>query len=537
MIDSENPIKWSLFCPSRVPLLTETYGDEFQTLYLKYESEKLYKEQIPILQLWNAIVNSQIETGTPYMCYKDHVNKKSNQKNIGLIRSSNLCTEIMEVATSEEYGTCNLASINLKTHVKYKDNNKDGLESDPQFDFDLLEKTAYQVCINLNRIIDINYYPVKESSKSNFAHRPIGIGVQGLAETFILMNLPFVSEGSKKLNKQIFETIYYGSMKASCDLAKTRNSILSTMSKDDFYSLKKLSHRFEYNKKMLKDNNSDSKSDFDYESIQKQKILIDFNETYRSIQNIIEKYDLPSYSEEYKYLSDYDSDFKGAYSTFIGSPLSEGKYQFDLWENTILSDNYRNKFEILKTDILKYGVRNSLLTTIMPTASTSLILNNTECIEPISHCIYVKNTINGSDIIYNSLLLEILSKYNLWNQTMKEKIILNDGSIQNINEIPQNIKDLFKNAFEIQNKPLIEMSRDRAPFIDQSQSLNHYVSDTDKINSIHLYSYKLGLKTGSYYIRTRPKVTAIKFSVPTSTSDSKPMFCTKDNPNCEACSA
>ena len=559
----ENPVMWSLMCPKECPLLLNKYGEEFENEYINYENNGKYRQRIPVLMVWDAIVKSQIETGTPYMCYKDSVNRKNNQKNIGVINSSNLCTEIMEYSDHEEYGTCNLASINLKIMVNTDDKNN------IFFDFHKLEKVAYQLCVNLNNVIDINYYPVKESSRSNFRHRPIGIGIQGLAETFIRMGLEFSSNEAKVLNRNIFKVIYYGALRASCDLSKARTEMLILVPENIRKELKTLSSNIEYYNNYLNRYQLDNRSNSTIGEINEyNRICKSVNNDIKNINNIIEKYGLnPNYTE-YMYMSDNEQ-YLGAYSTFIGSPAYYGQLQYDMWFeeaknngkmddkkiSEILAD-YEDKFNVLKGDIKKYGLRNSLLTTIMPTASTSLLLNNTECIEPIAHCIYVKNTIGGSDIIYNSELLRILHENKIWNMYIKEKILENNGNISTINEIPLNIRKLFTTAFELPNKPLIDMAYDRSPFIDQSQSLNHFVSDINKINSIHMYTFKCGLKTGSYYIRTRPKVDPIKFSLDTqnnqnnqnnqsnsnNTSPSNSIngnipLCRRDNPNCESCSA
>lgn len=406
---------WSLFCPNEAPGLYETYGEEFEKLYEKYESEGKARKTVKAQELWFAVLDSQIETGTPYMLYKDHVNHKSNQKNLGVIRSSNLCTEIMEYTSKDEVAVCNLASINLS---KFADTTKKA------YDFQKLYDIAYIVTKNLNKVIDINYYPVPEARNSNMRHRPIGIGVQGLADAFILLRHAFDSEEAKILNKNIFETIYFAAVTASKDLAKEQ----------------------------------------------------------------------------------------GPYETFKGSPMSEGKFQFDLW-NVQPSDRW--DWETLRKEVMQYGVRNSLLIAPMPTASTSQILGNNECFEPYTTNIYNRRVLSGEFVVVNKHLLRDLNELGMWNEDVKNAIIANNGSIQSIEGIPQDIKDLYKTAWELKQKTLIDLSADRGPFIDQSQSLNAFLEDANygKLTSMHFYSWERGLKTGMYYLRTRPAADPIKFTV------------------------
>lgn len=406
---------WSLFCPNEAPGLYETYGEEFEKLYEKYESEGKARKTVKAQELWFAVLDSQIETGTPYMLYKDHVNHKSNQKNLGVIRSSNLCTEIMEYTSKDEVAVCNLASINLS---KFADTTK------KTYDFQKLYDIAYIVTKNLNKVIDINYYPVPEARNSNMRHRPIGIGVQGLADAFILLRHAFDSEEARILNKNIFETIYFAAVTASKDLAKEQ----------------------------------------------------------------------------------------GPYETFKGSPMSEGKFQFDLW-NVQPSDRW--DWETLRKEVMQYGVRNSLLIAPMPTASTSQILGNNECFEPYTTNIYNRRVLSGEFVVVNKHLLRDLNELGMWNEDVKNAIIANNGSIQSIEGIPQDIKDLYKTAWELKQKTLIDLSADRGPFIDQSQSLNAFLEDANygKLTSMHFYSWERGLKTGMYYLRTRPAADPIKFTV------------------------
>lgn len=437
---------WSLFCPNEAPGLADTHSEEFEALYTKYEQEGRARKTVKAQKLWFAICESQIETGTPYILYKDAANKKSNQQNLGTIKSSNLCTEIIEYTAPDEVAVCNLASLALNKYV-----GKDG-----KYDFDRLYEVTYQVTKNLNKIIDNNYYPVPEAEKSNLRHRPIGLGVQGLADAFMLLRLPFESEEARMLNKNIFETIYFAAMTASKDLAK----------KD------------------------------------------------------------------------------GAYETFKGSPLSEGKFQFDLWG---VKPSGMWDWDKLRKEIKKHGVRNSLLVAPMPTASTSQILGNNECFEPYTSNIYSRRVLSGEFVIVNKHLLKDLIDRGLWNEDMKYKLIARNGSVQDIPEIPQDLKDLYKTAWEISQKAIIEMSADRGAFICQSQSLNIFMENANfkKLSSMHFYAWKAGLKTGTYYLRTKAARDAIKFTVDSQYLKGDKIdedkiaaaVCSLDNPDaCEMCS-
>jgi ribonucleoside-diphosphate reductase alpha chain len=444
---------WSLFCPNESPGLADCWGKEFEALYERYEAEGRARKTIPARELWSAIIESQIETGTPYMLYKDACNAKSNQQNLGTIKSSNLCTEIIEYTSPDEVAVCNLASLALPRFV-----------NDGVFDHQRLFEVTYVVTKNLNKIIDYNYYPVPEAQRSNLRHRPIGIGVQGLADAFILMRMPFDSPQAKQLNKDIFETIYYAALTASKDLAK------------EF----------------------------------------------------------------------------GPYETYEGSPISKGILQFDMW-NVKPSDRW--EWDVLRDEIKKYGVRNSLLLAPMPTASTSQILGNNECFEPYTSNIYSRRVLSGEFVVVNKHLLKDLVKLGLWNDVMKNKIIANNGSIQNIEEIPQNIKELYKTVWEIKQRDIIDMAADRGAFICQSQSLNVFfeMPNYSKISSMHFYAWEKGLKTGMYYLRTKAASEAIKFTVQKQAgSQLEPVVekvninkdetaaqiaCSLENPDaCEACS-
>ena len=405
--------EWTLMCPNECPGLSDAYGDEFKALYTKYEEAGKGRKTIKAQDLWFKILESQIETGTPYMLYKDAANQKSNQKNLGTIKSSNLCTEIMEYTSPDEVAVCNLASLALPRFV-----------IDGKFDHDKLFEVSYQATKNLNVIIDNNYYPVPEARNSNFRHRPIGLGVQGLADAFIMLRYPFESEEAKTLNKEIFETIYYAAMTASKDLA---------------------------------------------------------------IQD-------------------------GAYETYEGSPVSKGVFQYDMW-NVTPSDRW--EWNVLKEEVKKHGVRNSLLMAPMPTASTSQILGNNECFEPYTSNIYSRRTLSGEFAVINKHLLRDLVKLGIWNDNLKNKLIANNGSVQNIDEIPENLKELYKTTWEISQKTIIDMAADRGAFICQSQSLNVHIENANfaKLTSMHFYGWKKGLKTGMYYLRTKAATDAIKFTV------------------------
>lgn len=404
---------WSLMNPIQSVGLSDCWGCTFNDLYEKYEREQQFVKQIPARTLWRAILDSQMETGTPYILYKDACNAKSNQIHLGTIQCSNLCTEILEYSSQDEIAVCNLASIALNEFV-----------SNQKFHFTLLKQITKMVTLNLNRIIDTTFYPVKEAEYSNKRHRPIGIGVQGLADTFFLMKYPFESDEARKLNIQIFETIYYGALEASCELAKE----------------------------------------------------------------------------------------KGVYETFLDSPSAKGILQFDLW-NVQPSDLW--DWALLKTRILKYGLRNSLLIALMPTASTAQILGNHESIEAFTNNIYTRRVLSGEFQIINKYLVKDLMDLNLWNETLKNRIMADNGSIQTIAEIPDFIKLLYKTAWEISQKSMIDMAVDRAPYVDQSQSLNIYMENPNyaKLSSMHFYGWKSGLKTGMYYLRSKGAAKPIQFTV------------------------
>ncbi|MBT8324356.1 MAG: ribonucleoside-diphosphate reductase subunit alpha [Winogradskyella sp.] len=407
---------WTLMCPNECPGLADTHSEEFEALYTKYEAAGKGRKTIKARELWEKILESQIETGTPYMLYKDAANRKSNQKNLGTIKSSNLCTEILEYTSPDEIAVCNLASIALPMFIK-----------NGEFDHKELFRITKRVTKNLNKVIDRNYYPIKEAKNSNFRHRPIGLGVQGLADTFIKLRLPFTSDEAKQLNQDIFETLYYAAVTASMEEAK-----------DD-----------------------------------------------------------------------------GPYKTYKGSPISKGEFQHNLWGVKDEELSGRWDWEKLRKDVKKHGVRNSLLVAPMPTASTSQILGNNECFEPYTSNIYTRRVLSGEFIIVNQHLLKDLVELGLWNDGLKQDIMRANGSIQDIDIIPQDIKELYKTVWELSMKDIIDMSRQRGYFIDQSQSLNLFMEGATmaKLTSMHFYAWKSGLKTGMYYLRTKSAVDAIKFTL------------------------
>jgi ribonucleotide reductase alpha subunit len=442
---------WSLMCPDQCPGLCDVYGDDFKALYLKYESEGRFVKQVPAQKVWFKILESQIESGQPYMVYKDHANKKSNQQNLGTIKSSNLCSEIIEYSNSEESAVCNLASIALPSYI---DTIEDGKKV---FNFQRLHDISKIVTKNLNKVIDINYYPVEKTRRSNLRHRPIGIGVQGLADTYIIMGLPFDSDEAAQLNRDIFETIYHGSLESSMEIAKKRHEVV---------------HK-------LRESGDDAKLD----------AYLNMNE--------FEK---------------IDGRYPGAYSTFEGSPVSKGVLQYDMWD---VKPSSRWNWESLKTEIHKYGIRNSLLLAPMPTASTSQILGFNECIEPITSNLYKRKTLAGEFILVNKYLIKDLLGLGLWTKDMRDKIIIEDGSIQNIEEIPSQLRSLYKNVWELKQKVLIDQAADRGAFVCQSQSLNLFMEDPDfkKLTSMHFYAWQKGLKTGMYYLRSKARAQAQKFTI------------------------
>ena len=420
----ENDQEWSLFSPSEVPGLHEIYGQEFIEKYTQAENSGKARKVVKARELWAKILESQIETGTPYILFKDSANRKSNQQNLGTIKSSNLCCEIIEYTDKDEQAVCNLASIAVNKFLRSTDARTNRIARGKcEVDHQLLFDVSYQTAINLNRVIDVNFYPTPETYRSNMRHRPIGIGIQGLADLFAVMGISFTSQEAKKVNSEVFETIYFAAMTASKDLAKKN----------------------------------------------------------------------------------------GAYETFAGSPLSEGKFQFNLWQVNDEELSGRWDWAKLRKDVLKHGARNSLLLAPMPTASTAQIMGNNEAFEPFTSNIYTRRTLSGEFIIINKHLVKDLISLGLWSENMKNMIIINKGSVQNIPNIPDDIKEIYKTVWEIRQKDLIEMSADRGKFICQSQSLNLFIENVNaaKLTAAHFHSWRQGLKTGMYYLRTKAAVDAL----------------------------
>ena len=453
--------KWSLFCPHECPGLAEVYGQNFVDLYTKYETEGKARKVVEARDLWFKILDAQMETGTPYILYKDAVNNKSNQKNLGTIMSSNLCCEINEYSDDKETAVCNLASIALPTFVD---------KETKQFDYDKLHEVTKVVTNNLNRVIDVNFYPTEKTKTSNFRHRPIGIGVQGLADTFILLDIPFHSDEARKVNRIIFETMYHAALEKSNELAMER-------------SVKTRKMNFIFLKSQLETGN------FDFYN------LNDFHFIKEEIEKL-------------------DEDRCGAYSSFIGSPASQGILQYDMWSNFAgLSSRYN--WSKLKESIVKYGLRNSLLMAPMPTASTSQILGFNECFEPLTSNLYSRRTLAGEFVVVNKYLMNELIQLGQWNEQIKNNIIANKGSIQQLTNLSEHIRNKYKIVWEIPMKHLIDMSADRGAFICQSQSLNLWMEDPvyNKLTSMHFYAWSQGLKTGIYYLRRKAKHQAQQFTI------------------------
>ncbi len=528
--------EWCLMCPHESPGLSDCYGDEFEELYMKYEAEGRFRKKINAQDLWFAILTSQMETGTPYLLYKDACNRKSNQNNLGTIKSSNLCTEIIEYSNHEETAVCNLASISLPSCVVPQDfsdivvtiytkegcmfcdaakrlcstNNinfitKDKSEytlvtgklhgitfpqiyyngneyiggytelvqwSKPNFDYQKLKNLSKTLTYNLNKIIDYNFYPIPETERSNRRHRPIGLGVQGLANVFYELKTEFGSDESKEINRKIFESIYYGSLQASMEIARDREEKMNV---------------FKTGIRSFAPNEDEYVSD---------DILRRLNDELKPIDAEIER-----------------DEYLGSYSTYIGSPLYNGFLQHDLWDVPV--DNSLHDWDTLRADIKKYGVRNSLLVAPMPTASTSQILGNFECIEPVISNIYTRRVLAGEFMVINEYLVKDLIEVGKWSEEMKDKIILNDGSVQNIKEIPSSIRERYKTAWEVKQRHILDMAADRGAFICQSQSLNLFVESPNfkRLSSMHFYGWEKGLKTGMYYLRTRPSSKALQFTL------------------------
>jgi ribonucleotide reductase alpha subunit len=487
----KNNEDWSLFCPDVCPGLSDCYGEQFEELYNKYVNENKAIKTIKARELWFKILDSQMETGTPYLLYKDPANIKSNQKNLGTIKSSNLCTEIIEYSDNEQTAVCNLASIALSKFVN----------DDKSFDYKKLHEVAKVITYNLNKVIDVNFYPTYKTKLSNLLHRPIGIGVQGLADTFILMDIPYESERAKTINKLIFETIYHAALQSSNELSKSRLD-----------NMKSILEYKEHGVDIFNDHNDRVCRDY-VNSVSQHKAFQD---------------NLPIPAE----ITYNRGDLSGSYSSFIGSPASKGILQFDMW-NVTPSERY--DWKLLKNNIKQYGLRNSLLLAPMPTASTAQILGNNECFEPLTSNIYSRRTLAGDYVLPNKYLMKELIDLNLWSDDLKNSIIENKGSIQHIEGIPKNIKDKYKIVWEISQRHLIDMAADRGAFICQSQSLNLWLEDPDykTLTAMHFYGWEKGLKTGIYYLRRKPKHQPQQFTiVPTQKNNNNE---DEDN-SCEMCS-
>ena len=465
--------KWSLMCPDKCRGLSDVYGDDFKKLYEQYESEGKFVKQINAQDLWFKILEAQIEQGVPYILYKDAANRKSNQKNLGTIKSSNLCAEVLIYSSPEEIGVCNLASICLPTYIE-----------DGSFNFEKLHEITKVITKNLNKVIDRNFYPVEKARISNLKHRPIGIGVQGLADVFIQLRFPFESDKAKQLNKDIFETIYHAATEASMELSKKRHQIINDIKN--------------INSKILDENISSYVNEFE-----------------KDIAN-------PKYI--------------GAYSSFEGSPISQGLFQFDLWN---AEPSARYDWEKLRADIKEYGIRNSLLLSPMPTASTSQIMGFNESFEPFTNNIFQRKTLSGEFIVINKYLINDLISRGLWNKDLKDTIILHEGSVQNIPEIDDELKAIYKTTWEIKQRNIIDMSADRGQYICQTQSLNIFMEEPDfqKLSSMHFYAHSKGLKTGSYYLRTRPKARTQQFTIDPEFAKKKRRCVEENGDTCVLCSA
>ena len=466
--------KWSLFCPHECPGLSDVYGEQFKTLYEKYEQEGKARKTVMARDLWFSILDAQMETGTPYLLYKDASNKKSNQQNLGTIKSSNLCTEILQYSDANETAVCNLASIALPAFVNTETK---------EFDYDKLHHVTKVVTNNLNSVIDINFYPTEKTERSNFKHRPIGIGVQGLADTFVLMDIPFHSEKAKEVNKFIFETIYHAALEKSNELSFERSQ--------------KLQHIFKTRPRF-------------------------------ELLDLVSKYEYKNINQ----ISQTNLDLIGTYSSFEGSPASKGILQFDMWSVTP-SDRYN--WTILKESIIKYGLRNSLLVAPMPTASTSQILGYNECFEPFTSNLYSRRTLAGEFVVVNKYLMRELIQLGLWNEQIKNNIIANKGSVQQLTVLPQNIRDKYKIVWEIPMKHIIDMAADRGAYICQSQSLNLWMEEPvyNKLTSMHFYAWEKGLKTGIYYLRRKAKHQAQQFTIEPDAKEKESQV----EEICEMCSA
>ncbi len=516
-----NNSDWHLFCPDSAPGLSDVYGDEFEQLYNKYVADNRSIKKIKARELWFAILDSQMETGTPYLLYKDSANNKSNQKNLGTIKSSNLCCEIMEYSNSKETAVCNLASIALNMFVT----------ENKTFDYAKLHEVTKVITKNLNKIIDVNFYPTEKTRRSNFLHRPIGIGVQALADVFMLMDIPFYSEEAKQINKDIFETIYHASLEQSMELSKDRTVKLENI----INSL--IVHNNDYENDKYADLKQGNRRDYMDDSfaeyfIEKCENMVSVTYKTTGNKNIdIEINKLNPLPVEIKRAFSHVP--VGSYSTFEGSPASQGVLQFDMWGVT---PSKRYDWDQVKNDIKTHGLRNSLLVAPMPTASTSQILGNNECFEPFTSNIYTRRTLAGEFIMVNKFLIKELTDMGIWCESIKNNIIENKGSVQYIENLPEHIKNKYRTVWEIPMKHLIDMAKDRGAYICQSQSLNLWIEDPNykTLTAMHVYGWQAGLKTGIYYLRRKPKHHPQQFTIePTKLNSNS--YESDDEP-CEMCS-
>lgn len=481
---------WSLMCPDKCKGLQDCYGDEFKKLYESYEAKNMYVKQMNAQELWFKILECQIEGGTPYILYKDAANRKSNQKNLGVIKSSNLCCEIMEYSDQEETAVCNLASICLPTFVS----SLDGDNTKKAFDYEKLHDIVKIITKNLNKIIDRNYYPTAKTRRSNLRHRPVGMGTQGLADVFAMMHIPFESSEAIVMNKKIYETIYHAAIETSMEISKKRGNMI-------------------------------------------RELL----ENHGDLSVVLES----AMNRDYLHINEFEHEsifgtYPGSYSSFEGSPASQGKLQFDLWDVNPSENEQRYDWDALKQEVVRYGLRNSLMVAPMPTASTSQIMGFNESFEPFTNNVFKRKTLSGEFVVMNKYLIRDLISLGLWTKETKDHIMLHEGSVQQVPGIPEELKSVYKNVWEIKQKALIDLSVGRGPYICQSQSLNIFMEEPDfkKLSSMHFYGWSHGLKTGSYYLRTRPKVKMQQFTIdPTMKKPHKKEPAEEANEPCLTCSA
>ena len=489
---------WYLMCPDVCPGLSDAYGATFERIYNSYVNEEKFTKKMKARELWFKILDAQMETGTPYLLYKDSANLKSNQQNLGTIKSSNLCTEIIEYSDKDQTAVCNLASIGLPMFVDTETKT---------FDYDKLHAITKIVTANLDKVIDINYYPTEKTQRSNLLHRPIGIGVQGLADVFAMMDMPFASDEAKEVNKLIFETIYHASLEKSMEISRSRD-----------LDIKKLIH-WEGIDTIFNENKLDK---LNVTRNYCNDIPDEFSEAITNIKPIMAEI-----------MAAKNGSPAGAYSSFLDSPMYHGRFQFDLWG---VEPTDRYDWQSLKSDICKYGIRNSLLVAPMPTASTSQILGNNECFEPFTSNIYSRRTIAGEFVVVNKHLMKELTQMGLWSEELKDSIIANKGSVQHIDGLPEHVKEKYKIVWEIPMKDIIDMAADRGAYICQSQSLNLWMEDPNykSLTSMHFYSWQKRLKTGIYYLRRKPKHQPQQFTIgPKPSSENLP----KEEESCLMCSA